>query len=124
MTPLIDFKKALRSFRFAGRGIMELFRFENNARIHLSVAIIVIGAGFYFQLSYTEWALISTQITLVWSAEAFNTALEKIADVVSPEYHPLIKSVKDLAAGAVLIVAVAVIVGLLVFLPKIIALLS
>lgn len=123
MSQLIDFKKAIRSFRYAGRGIIDLFRFENNARIHLSVAVVVLAAGFYFQLTPTEWALIFTQIGLVWAAEAFNTAIEKIADVVSPDFHPTIKSVKDLAAGGVLIVAIcAVSVGLLVFLPRLVAL--
>jgi diacylglycerol kinase len=121
MRPFIDFRKATRSFRYAAQGIMDLFRFENNARIHLVAAIGVVGAGFYFQLSQTEWALIITQIALVWAAEAFNTALEKLADAVSSEYHPLIKSVKDLAAGGVLILAIsAVLVGILLFLPKII----
>ncbi len=119
----IDFRKAARSFRYALQGILDLFHFENNARIHLFAAIGVVVAGFYFQLSRTEWALVVTQIALVWAAEAFNTALEKLADVVSPEYHPLIKSVKDLAAGGVLIVAIsAAIVGFLVFLPKVLLL--
>ena len=119
----IDFRKAARSFRYATQGILDLFRFENNARIHLFAAIAVVVAGFYFQLSRTEWALIIIQIALVWAAEAFNTALEKLADVVSPDYHPLIKSVKDLAAGGVLIVAIAAaIVGTLIFYPKLAAL--
>ena len=119
----IDFRKAARSFRYALQGILDLFHFENNARIHLFAAIGVVVAGFYFQLSRTEWALVVTQIALVWAAEAFNTALEKLADAVSPAYHPLIKSVKDLAAGGVLIVAIsAAIVGFLVFLPKVLLL--
>ncbi|MGC5198702.1 diacylglycerol kinase family protein, partial [Aphanothece microscopica] len=71
MSLLIDLKKAVRSFRYAGRGILDLFRFENNARIHLLVAVVVVIAGFYFQLSTTEWALIIVQIALVWTAEAF-----------------------------------------------------
>ena len=119
----IDFPKSTRSFRYAFQGILDLFRFENNARIHFFAAISVIGAGFYFQLSQTEWALVIMQIALVWAAEAFNTALEKLADAVSSEYHPLIKSAKDLAAGGVLIVAIAAaIVGTLIFYPKLIAL--
>lgn len=119
----INFRKAARSFRYATQGILDLFRFENNARIHLFAAIGVIIAGFYFNLSNTEWALVVTQIALVWAAEAFNTALEKLADAVSAEYHPLIKSVKDLAAGGVLIVAIsAAIVGTLIFYPKLLLL--
>lgn len=123
MSSPIDLRKALRSFRYAGRGIVGLFQFENNARIHLAVAVAVVLAGWFLGLSTTEWALIVTQIGLIWAAEAFNTAIEKLADVVSPGYHPLIKSVKDLAAGGVLILAIgAVIVGLLVFVPKVITL--
>lgn len=119
MLPFINLRKAIRSFRFAGKGILDLFFFENNARIHLLAAIVAIGAGVYFQLSPTEWALIVTQIVLVWVAEAFNTALEKLSDAVSADYHPLIKSVKDLAAGGVLLAAIcAALVGALVFVPK------
>ncbi|WP_247237285.1 diacylglycerol kinase family protein [Telluribacter sp. SYSU D00476] len=118
----IDIPKALRSFRYAGEGIVSLFRFENNARIHLLAAVAVILLGFFFEISIAEWGLIITHIGLVWMAEAFNTAFEKLADLVSPEYHPTIKAVKDLAAGGVLMVALsAVIVGGLVFIPKLLA---
>ncbi|WP_266368530.1 diacylglycerol kinase family protein [Tellurirhabdus rosea] len=121
----IDFRKSLRSFRFALAGIRDLFLLENNAKVHLLVAGLVIAAGFWLELSTTEWALILTQIGLVWMAEAFNTALEKMADLVSPGYHPVIKAVKDLSAGAVLmVVLIAVVVGLLIFGPKLITLLE
>ncbi len=116
----VDLRKAFRSFRYAGKGIADLFIFENNARIHLFAAVVALVAGIYFQLSTTEWALIVTQIALVWAAEAFNTALEKLADAVTSDYHPLIKAVKDLAAGGVLIVAIsAAVVGGIIFFPKI-----
>ncbi len=119
MTPPIQVRKALRSFRYAFQGINSLFYYENNARIHLLAAILALILGFVLQISTSEWALLVIQIALVLSAEAFNTALEKLADVVSPEYHPLIKSAKDLAAGAVLIMAFsAVVVGALIFFPK------
>ena len=119
----VDLRKALRSFRFAGKGVADLFIFENNARIHLFAALVAVAAGFFFQVSTTEWALVVTQIALVWAAEAFNTALEKLADAVSADYHPLIKSVKDLAAGGVLIAAIsAAVVGGVIFLPKILLL--
>lgn len=119
----VDLRKAARSFRYAARGISDLFRFENNARIHLFAALAAVAVGIFLQISITEWAVVLTQIALVWAAEAFNTALEKLADAVSPEYHPLIKSVKDLAAGGVLIVAVsAAVVGGLIFLPKFLSL--
>lgn len=111
----IDGPKVLRSFRFAGQGILDLFQFENNAKVHFLVAVAVIGAGFWLGLSRIEWAIILTQIGLVWAAEAVNTAIEKLCDFVSPGLHPQIKAIKDMASGAVLLVAiVAVIVGLLV----------
>lgn len=116
MSRWIDIRKNLRSFRFAADGILALFRFENNAKIHLLAALAVVVAGFWLRLDRVEWALILTQVALVWAAEAFNTAIEKLADVVSPERHPQIKAVKDLAAGAVLLVVIlAVVVGILIF---------
>ncbi|RYC68091.1 diacylglycerol kinase family protein [Spirosoma sordidisoli] len=112
---MIDWQKVVRSFRFAGQGIVDLFRFENNARVHLLLAGLVVGAGLWLQLSRTEWAIIVTQIGLVWAAEAVNTAIEKLCDLVSPGYHPQIKAVKDLSSGAVLILAItAVVVGALI----------
>jgi diacylglycerol kinase len=121
MKRLVDLRKSSRSFRYAGKGIRALFRYENNARIHLMAALLVLGAGLFFRVSLTEWGLLITQIVLVWMAEAFNTALEKLSDKVSPDYHPLIESVKDLAAGAVLLTALgAALVGSLIFLPKLI----
>lgn len=116
---MIDLPKVLRSFRFARQGIIDLFRYENNAKVHLAVAVMVVAAGFWLGLSATEWALIVTQIGLVWAAEGFNTALEKLCDRVTTNHDPLIRAAKDLASGAVLIlVIVAVLVGLLIFGPK------
>ncbi|GAB4033982.1 diacylglycerol kinase family protein [Spirosoma jeollabukense] len=112
---MIDFRKVLRSFRFAGQGIIDLFRYENNAKVHLLLAILVIAAGVYLELSRTEWAIILTQIGLVWAAEAFNTAIEKLCDFVSPGLHPQIKAIKDISSGAVLILAItAVVIGLII----------
>lgn len=112
---MIEVRKVLRSFRFAGQGIFDLFRYENNAKVHLLAAIAVIGVGFWLQLSALEWAIILTQIGLVWAAEAVNTAIEKLCDVVSPAHHPTIGKVKDMAAGAVLILTImAVVIGLLI----------
>ncbi|KAB7731230.1 diacylglycerol kinase family protein [Rudanella paleaurantiibacter] len=112
---MIDIQKVFRSFWFAWQGILDLFRYENNAKVHLLVAIVVIAVGFWLQFTVTEWAIVLTQIGLVWSAEAVNTAIERLCDVVSPGHHPTIGKVKDMAAGAVLILAtMAVVVGLLV----------
>ncbi|MBC7572565.1 MAG: diacylglycerol kinase family protein [Spirosoma sp.] len=115
MSNRIDGPKVLRSFRFAGQGVVNLFRFENNAKVHLLMAIVVVGAGVWLGLSRVEWAIILTQIGLVWATEAINTAIEKLCDFVSPGLHPQIKAIKDMASGAVLIVAImAVFVGVMV----------
>ncbi|GAB2595524.1 diacylglycerol kinase family protein [Spirosoma areae] len=112
---MIDLRKVGRSFRFAGQGVVDLFRFENNAKVHLLVAGLVIAAGFFLELSRVEWAIILTQIGLIWAAEAFNTAIEKLCDFVSPGLHPQIKAIKDLSSGAVLMLAItAALVGLVI----------
>jgi len=115
MSSMINGRKVLRSFRFAGRGIVDLFRYENNAKVHLLIAGLVIPVGLWLRLTRVEWAVILTQIGLVWAAEAINTALEKLCDFVSPGLHPQIKAIKDMASGAVLILAIgAVVVGVIV----------
>ena len=115
------FRKRINSFKFAFQGVFELFRSQPNARIHLFAAVLVILAGFYFQINSTEWCLIVLAIFLVLAAEAFNTALEYLTDLVSPDYHPLAGKTKDVAAAGVLLTAIgAAIIGLLIFLPKII----
>lgn len=113
-------KKRLKSFTFAFNGICLLIKNEHNAWIHSFAAICVIIAGFIFNLSPTEWIAIVFAIGLVLAGEAINSSLEALCDLVSPEYNVLIKQSKDLAAGAVLILAIsAAIVGLIIFIPKI-----
>ena len=121
---MINVHKVFRSFRFAGQGIVDLFRYENNAKVHLLIALVVIIAGLWLGLARTEWAIILTQIGLVWAAEAFNTALEKLCDLVMPELHPTIKAVKDLSSGAVLVLAItSVVVGVIILGGKLVDLL-
>jgi diacylglycerol kinase len=113
-------KKRLNSFRYAFAGIKSLVLTEDNAKIHLLAAAAVIIAGFYFDLDRTEWCFVALSIALVFAAEAFNTALEHLTDLVSPEHHPLAGKAKDVAAGAVLLTVIgAAVVGILIFLPKI-----
>lgn len=117
-------KKRLNSFRFAFAGIASLVGSQPNARIHLLATALVIFAGFYFDLSKNEWCIVALAVAFVFAAEAFNTALEHLTDLVSPDYHPLAGKAKDVAAGAVLFAAIgAAAVGILVFLPKIMAVL-
>lgn len=108
----------LNSLACALRGVAHLVRSQPNARLHLLAAGLVCAAGIYFGLSRAEWLWVTVAIVLVWSAEAFNTALEELADAVHPERHPGIGRAKDAAAGAVLIAALgAAVIGLLVFVP-------
>lgn len=119
------FLKRGRSFVYAWQGIVSLFGNEPNARIHLCVALLVVAAGFFFNISASEWCLVTLCIGGVFMAEAFNTAIEKLCDKVFPQTDSLIKIAKDVAAGAVLLfVFAAVTVGLIVFLPKIIVFFS
>ncbi len=111
--------KMFRSFRFALRGVKALFLNENNARIHLIAAFFALTTGAWLSLSPIEWCILVIQIAFVWAAEAFNTAIEKLCDRVSPEFHPLTGTVKDLAAGAVLLAAgSSLVTGSILFLPK------
>ncbi len=108
--------KTARSFRYAWHGVYLVIRFENNTRVHLLASVAAVALGILLSLNYVEWELILMQIGLVWAAETFNTALEKLVDLVSPEYHPLAGKVKDIAAGAVLVLSVqSVFVGGIIF---------
>lgn len=108
----------LRSFRYAGAGLRTLLRTQHNAWIHAAATLLVIAAGAYFRLAASEWLWLVLAMTLVWTAEAFNTALELLADAVTRERQPLIGEAKDVAAGAVLISALgALIIGGLVLGP-------
>lgn len=106
------------SFKYAFLGIWYVVRTQRNARIHLSVAFVVVVLGLWLGLSRTEWAIIVLTIGLVLVAEAFNTVAEAAVDLATAEYHPLAKNAKDVAAGAVLLMAMAaVVVGLLILGP-------
>ncbi|MDP1717217.1 MAG: diacylglycerol kinase family protein [Burkholderiales bacterium] len=110
----------LHSFVYAIRGLATLVASQHNARIHALATILVIAAGLLFRLTSAEWGLIVLAITCVWVAEALNTAIEFLVDLVSPDTRPLAAKAKDVAAGAVLVAATgAVIIGVLVFGPKI-----
>jgi diacylglycerol kinase len=109
--------KWLDAFVFAGRGIVVLLG-EAHGRIHAVATVIVILLGLRLGISAQDWALLAICVALVLAAEAINTAVERLVDIVSPEWHPLARDAKDLAASAVLIAAIgAVAVGAIVFLP-------
>lgn len=118
-------KNRLKSFKYAYEGLKELFTTQPNAKIHLLVGSLTIIAGFICKLNAGEWAAILLTITIVIAAEAFNTALEYLTDLASPDFHPLAKKTKDVAAAGVLICAIgAVGVGVVIFGPRIIGLLG
>ena len=118
-----SFKKQLKSFTFAWKGILTCAGHEQNITFHLIAAIIVLAAGFCFGISRTEWMVVMLCNGTVIAAELFNSAIERLVDMVSPEWEKIAGEVKDIAAGAVLITAIAAaIVGMIVFLPYVIAL--
>lgn len=115
--------KRLKSFTYAFNGLKVLFAEEHNSRIHLFATVCVIIAGALLKLSVLEWAAVAFAVGLVFSGEIFNSAIEDLSDVVCPERDDRIKKVKDLAAAAVMVNAIAAaVIGLLVFVPKIIQL--
>jgi diacylglycerol kinase len=112
--------KRLKSFKYAFNGLRILIKEEHNARIHLIATICVIIAGIFFKISLNEWLAIIFSTGLVFSLEIINSSIENIADFISPEKHEKIKKIKDLSASGVLISAVtALIIGLIIFIPKI-----
>jgi len=116
-------KKVLRSFIYAFQGIFSFFRSERNAKIQLTIFILVILAGVYFKITPVEWMIICLFAALVFGLEAVNTAIEGLSDIVSPDYDKRIKKIKDVAAGAVLIAAIfSAIAGVIIFLPYILKL--
>lgn len=120
MNHTFTFIGRLRSFRHAFAGLWTMLRSQHNAWIHAGATIAVVAGGFYGELSNPEWCWLVLAIMAVWTAEALNTAFEFLADVASPEFHPLVKQAKDVAAGAVLIAVIgAVVIGLLVLGPHV-----
>ncbi len=116
-------KNLLNSFKFAFAGIVSSFKSEKNMKIHIAVMVLVIICGFIFKLSISEWITCAISFGIVIGSELFNTAIETIVDMISPEYNEKAKLAKDLSAGAVLVFAIAsAIAGLLIFIPKIITL--
>lgn len=107
-----------QSFHYAFEGIRHCFRNERNIRIHFSIGLLVILAGLLIGVSTVEMAILCVTIAVVIGGEMVNTAMENVVDLLSPEYHPLAKIVKDVVAGTVLVLCFfAVIVGLLIFIP-------
>lgn len=110
----------LKSFGFAIEGIITFFKTQHNAWIHAIAAVIVVVLGFALNVNNMEWCLLAVSFALVFISEMLNTAIEFLTDIVSPQYNLQAKKVKDVAAGAVLISAIAaVVIGVIIFLPKV-----
>lgn len=110
------------SFRFAFAGLWHVLRTQRNARIHLVAAVAVVVCGFVLEIERAEWLVIALVIGLVFAAECFNTAVESLVDLLSPEWREQAKIAKDTAAATVLCGALAaIVVGAIVFLPRIVA---
>lgn len=115
-------KKRILSFKYAVRGVAKVTAKEINFRLHLAAAAAVTALGFYLSLAPLEWAAVLLCFGLVMSAEAMNSAVERIVNFISPGHHEQAGEIKDIAAGAVLIAAAAAaLVGALIFVPKIAA---
>lgn len=113
------FTGRLRSFVHAFRGIATMLRSQHNAWVHVAATVAVVIAGLVMNLSRADWCWIVLAIAGVWMAEALNTAFEFLCDVASPAFHPMVKQAKDVAAGAVLISAIAATtIGGLVFFAR------
>ena len=112
----------MKGAKYALKGAIILLRTEASIQVQFIIASILTIAGFYYEISATEWMLQIFSIGLIMSLEGLNTAVEEIADFIHPEFHNKIGLIKDLAAGAVFIAAItATIVGLIIYVPKIIA---
>lgn len=108
----------IQSFRYAYDGIVGALRRERQMRIHLAAAIVVILLASWLQVEVKEWLWLLAAITCVWVSELFNTAIERAVDLTTTDIHPLAKTAKDSAAGAVLVAAIfAAIVGLIILGP-------
>lgn len=114
------FTGRLKSIGYAIKGAWRLLSTEHSVMVQASIGIIMTFAGFWFEISRTEWMLQILAIGLVLAVEGLNTAIEKIADFIHPEFNPKIGFIKDISAGAVLFAALAAIaVGALIYLPRI-----
>ncbi len=112
--------RLLKSFGYAGDGLLRSIKTEKNFQVHCTVAVLVIVAGFFFSLTGVEWTIIVVCIGMVLGLELVNSAIEQVCNMIQPGFSPLIKIIKDMSAAAVLLVVVtAIVCGAIIFLPKI-----
>lgn len=117
----LDTKRLGRSFKAAFEGIKATYLKEQNIKIHTVIALLVVIFGFILKISYAEWLVCLVLIGFVLMAEFFNTSIEYVVDLASPDIHPLAKAAKDTASAGVLMMAIlSAIIGLVIFVPKLI----
>jgi diacylglycerol kinase (ATP) len=123
--PTFSIANRMKAMRLSIAGFLSVLRSEHAMWFHAGSAALIVVAGQYFQISAIDWRWVVLAITLVWCAEAMNTAIEIVCDAMHPEHHPLIGKAKDVAAGAVFcaVLGAAVMVAL-VFWPYVFALQS
>ena len=113
------FSGRFKSVGFAAKGAFKLVTTEHSVMTQFIIAIVMVGLGFYFDISRTEWMLQTITTGMVLGVEGLNTAIEKICDFIHPAYHERIGFIKDISAGAVMLVALsAIAVGLMIYVPK------
>lgn len=121
----IKMKKLIYSFKYAFEGIFTGFKQEQNMKIHVAIMLLVIILGVVLKISALEWIICIILFGVVISAELFNTAIEQTVNIAMPEINEKAKIAKDVSAGAVLIIAIsAAIIGLIIFVPKIMVLIK
>lgn len=109
----------LKSVKYAVKGMFKLLTTEHSIMTQIFIAMVMIVAGFYFEISRTEWILQTLTIGVVLGVEGMNTAIEKICDFIHPGYHERIGFIKDISAGAVMLVAIsAIAIGMMIYVPK------
>ena len=113
--------RLINSFKYAGQGLRHCITKEKNFQLHCIAAVMAVIVAFMLNISSIEWMIILICITLVIALEMINTAIEHCCNMVQPDYHPMVKIIKDVSAGAVLITAaMTVVCGAIIFIPKII----
>jgi diacylglycerol kinase len=118
-------KKLIRSFGYAFKGVVYASATQLNFRVHLVATILAVFLGYALSISVNEWQWIILCVAIVLMAELFNTALEMLTDLVSPEYNKIAGHVKDMGAGAVVITAIfALVTGIIIFFPKLLLLIK
>lgn len=115
---MLKWKRLSRSFRFAFRGLATLIRKEQNFKLHLLAAIVVVFLGFYFKIAIWQWAIIIMMVSLIFILEMLNTVFERLVDMLKPRLHSYVGEIKDIMSAMVLVASIAaVILGLIIFLP-------